>query len=61
MTRLHHPALWGGALAELSAILASCGGGSKSTTAQSPTPERKIVAALVSDIGKFNDRSFNQN
>ena len=45
---------------------ASCGGGGKTTAARAgPRPARAshsdVLAALVSDIGKFNDRSFNQS
>jgi basic membrane protein A and related proteins len=46
---------------------ASCGGGgssdnnSSSGTTTSSSDHSDVLAALVSDIGKFNDRSFNQS
>src|SRR5206468_2690814 len=46
---------------------ASCGGGndnngsSGNTTSSSASDHSDVLAALVSDIGKFNDRSFNQS
>jgi basic membrane protein A and related proteins len=46
------------------ALLAGCGGGGskKSTTGTtSGSNASNFTAALVSDIGKFNDRSFNQS
>jgi basic membrane protein A len=53
-------------LALLGVVLCSCGGGGGATVKTTPTPSQvvpngKITAALVSDIGKFNDRGFNQN
>jgi basic membrane protein A len=54
--------LWlvGGALLLLAA---GCGGGSKSgsSTSGSTSAQSGKTIALVSDIGKFNDRSFNQS
>ena len=45
--------------------LAACGGGGSSnesaSTTETTTPGPSVLAALVSDIGKFNDRGFNQN
>jgi basic membrane protein A and related proteins len=53
------------AVAALALVLASCGGGGKSSSGTTgPTTTgagKQIVAALVSDIGKFNDRGFNQS
>jgi len=42
---------------------AACGGGGKSSssTTTGTASNSNILAALVSDIGKFNDRSFNQS
>ena len=45
---------------------ASCGGGgndnnSASGTTTSSGGHSDVLAALISDIGKFNDRSFNQS
>jgi len=45
---------------------ASCGGGgndnsSSSGTTTSSSDHSDVLAALISDIGKFNDRSFNQS
>ncbi len=45
---------------------ASCGGGgndnnSASGTTTSSSDHSDVLAALISDIGKFNDRSFNQS
>ena len=45
---------------------ASCGGGGKSNSSSSgnttsTSSHSDVLAALVSDIGKFNDRSFNQS
>jgi basic membrane protein A len=51
----------------LSVTLCSCGGGGGTATPATTTPPSHvtpngpIAAALVSDIGKFNDRGFNQN
>ena len=39
--------------------LAGCGGSSKTTTSTSASSN--FTAGLVSDIGKFNDKGFNQN
>jgi basic membrane protein A len=44
------------------ALLAGCGGGGgKKTTSAAAGAGSNFTAALVSDIGKFNDRSFNQS
>ena len=56
-------------IAALSVVVAlgaaSCGGGndnsSASETTTSSSDHSDVTAALVSDIGKFNDRSFNQS
>jgi basic membrane protein A len=43
---------------------ASCGGGGNKSSSGSTTSSSShsdVLAALVSDIGKFNDRSFNQS
>jgi basic membrane protein A len=47
----------------LLALLAGCGGssGKKSPTTTASGGGSNFLAALVSDIGKFNDRSFNQS
>ena len=43
-------------------LVAGCGGSSKSSgTTATTTEASNTLAALVSDIGKFNDRSFNQS
>jgi basic membrane protein A len=45
-------------------LLAGCGGGGSeesSSTATSTGGSSNFTAALVSDVGKFNDRSFNQS
>jgi basic membrane protein A len=43
-------------------LVAGCGGSSKSSSSTATTTEASnTLAALVSDIGKFNDRSFNQS
>jgi len=45
--------------------LCSCGGSggtaTKAQTTSQAAPNGQVTAALVSDIGKFNDRGFNQN
>jgi basic membrane protein A len=47
------------------ALIAGCGGSSKksssSTTTGGGANASNFLAALISDIGKFNDRSFNQS
>jgi basic membrane protein A len=57
------------ALLVLLASAAGCGGGGTSagststgetTTVATTAPPARVTAALISDIGKFNDRSFNQ-
>jgi basic membrane protein A len=53
-----------GLVAALMLVVTACGGGSKSsssTTTSGSTSGSKTSVALVSDIGKFNDRSFNQS
>jgi basic membrane protein A len=48
--------------AALATVAAGCGSGGKSSSSASTTsPGPSFTAALVSDIGKFNDRSFNQS
>jgi basic membrane protein A and related proteins len=42
-------------------LLAGCGSSSKKTTSTAQGGSSSFTAALVSDIGKFNDRSFNQS
>jgi basic membrane protein A len=51
------------AAAVLALGLAACGGGGSSgePAGTTTTPARNALAALVSDIGKFNDHGFNQN
>ena len=53
------------ATAGVAALAAGCGGGSKSSSSTSSGSSgggnSKVLVALVSDIGKFNDRSFNQS
>jgi len=39
----------------------SCGGKKKSSGGTATSEKKPVVAALVSDVGKFNDRSFNQS
>jgi basic membrane protein A len=47
-------------VAALAAVATGCGG-SKSSSGTTTSSEPSFTAALVSDIGKFNDRSFNQS
>jgi basic membrane protein A len=47
------------AVAVLALSLAACGG-DEGTSSEQPT-DQGIRAALISDIGSFNDRGFNQN
>ena len=44
-------------------VLAGCGGGGSSggTTTNTTTANSNFKAALISDIGKFNDKGFNQS
>ena len=49
------------AVAALATIAAGCGSGGKSSSSAGTTTGSSFTAALVSDIGKFNDRSFNQS
>jgi basic membrane protein A len=49
------------AVAALATIAAGCGSGGKSSNAGTTNSQSSFTAALVSDIGKFNDRSFNQS
>jgi len=42
-------------------VLAGCGGSSKTNTNTNTTAASNFTAGLVSDIGKFNDKGFNQN
>jgi basic membrane protein A len=50
------------AVAAIATIAAGCGsGGKSSSSAGTTTTGSSFTAALVSDIGKFNDRSFNQS
>jgi basic membrane protein A len=42
-------------------LLAGCGSSSKKMTLTAEGGSSSFTAALVSDIGKFNDRSFNQS
>jgi basic membrane protein A len=39
----------------------SCGGKKKSSGGTTTSEKKPVLAALVSDVGKFNDRSFNQS
>jgi len=39
----------------------SCGGKKKSSGGTTTSEKKAVLAALVSDVGKFNDRSFNQS
>jgi basic membrane protein A and related proteins len=55
-----------GAVAATAAIglIAGCGSDKKSTAAgtdSTAAPATDFTAGLVSDVGKFNDRSFNQS
>ena len=45
------------------ALMAGCGGssGKKATSTAASGGDSNFLAALISDIGKFNDRSFNQS
>ena len=47
------------AVAALATVAAGCGSSGKSSNGT--TTSSSFTAALVSDIGKFNDRSFNQS
>ncbi len=59
MRKAVYPALL---LAGAALLLAGCGGGSnKSSSSTQASGGENVLAALVSDIGKFNDRSFNQS
>jgi len=49
------------AVVMLATIAAGCGSGGKSSSSAGTTTGSSFTAALVSDIGKFNDRSFNQS
>jgi basic membrane protein A and related proteins len=42
-------------------VVAGCGGSGTKSTSSSGGAAGEFTAALVSDIGKFNDRSFNQS
>jgi basic membrane protein A and related proteins len=42
-------------------VVAGCGGSGTKSTSTSGGAAGEFTAALVSDIGKFNDRSFNQS
>jgi basic membrane protein A len=48
-------------VAALATVAAGCGSGGKSSNAGTTSSGSSFTAALVSDIGKFNDRSFNQS
>ena len=64
MRTLGHTGILVAALA-LVALAAGCGGSSKNnaatTTTTASAPSSSFTAALVSDIGKFTDKGFNQN
>jgi basic membrane protein A len=45
----------------LATTAAGCGSSGKSSSSAGTTTGSSFTAALVSDIGKFNDRSFNQS
>jgi basic membrane protein A len=47
--------------AALLALALAIVGGSSATHTRTAAPKAQITAALVSDIGKFTDKSFNQN
>ena len=57
--------MYGLAVGAVVVLAAGCGGssksGSSSTASTSGGKNSSILVALVSDIGKFNDRSFNQS
>ena len=57
MKKMRLTALVGLALVLALAVVGGSVAGSTRTTA----PKAEVTAALVSDIGKFNDRGFNQN
>ena len=47
--------------AALATVATGCGGGKSSSSSGTTSSQSSFTAALVSDIGKFNDRSFNQS
>jgi basic membrane protein A len=52
----------GALVAAVALAAAGCGGSSKPSSTVPTTPQASnFLAALISDIGKFNDRSFNQS
>ena len=55
--------LWSVLLLAIAALVAGCGGGSKSTSGSTTSASSggEFTAALISDIGKFTDKGFNQN
>src|SRR3954447_14744057 len=55
--------LWSVLLLAIAALVAGCGGGSKSTSGSttSASSRGEFTAAPLSDIGKFTDKGFNQN
>ncbi len=66
MRRTYWLSLLGAALAlALALVAAGCGGNSKNNagggTTTTTSSGKKITAALVSDVGHFNDKSFNQS
>jgi basic membrane protein A and related proteins len=57
VTKMRLTALAGASIALALAIIA----GSAASGSQTATSKGQITAALISDIGKFNDKSFNEN
>jgi basic membrane protein A len=49
------------ALASVALVAASCGGGGGGGSNTTTTQKSSFKAALVSDIGKFTDKGFNEN
>jgi basic membrane protein A len=50
-----------GAVLVAALLVAGCGGSAKTTSPTTTAPPAQFKAALVSDIGKFTDKGFNQN
>ncbi len=48
-------------VASLGLVAAGCGDDEESGAGETTAPQSDFTAGLVSDVGKFNDRSFNQS